>query len=65
MFIGCAGPGKVHTADPSTAFVFGSLNLDDKYVATAVIMHEYGVVYAPLFKTPPQTHTYTNGSFFF
>jgi hypothetical protein len=30
-----------------------------------VTLYKVGEVYAPPFKSPPQSHTYTNGNFFF
>jgi len=32
---------------------------------TKVMLYKVGEVYAPPFKSPPQSHAYTNGNFFF
>lgn len=50
---------------PQASAAFGNITLPDNKVITRVILYKVGEIYAPPFKSPPQSHTYTNGNFFF
>ena len=63
---GCFGAAPIKQAsDPSHSAAYGNITLPDNKVITRVILYKVGEVYAPPFKSPPQSHTYTNGNFFF
>lgn len=66
MFTGC-GPAPVRQYDSeNNAFAFGNITLpDDAGVINGVMLYELGEIYAPPFKSPPRSHTYTNGNFMF
>ena len=50
---------------PQASAAFGNITLPDNKVVTRVILYKVGEIYAPPFKSPPQSHTYMNGNFFF
>lgn len=63
---GCFGAAPIKTVSgPESSAAFGNITLPDNKVITRVILYKVGEVYAPPFKSPPQSHTYTNGNFFF
>ena len=63
---GCFDSTPIKQAsDPSHSAAYGNITLPDNKVITRVILYKVGEVYAPPFKSPPQSHTYTNGNFFF
>lgn len=63
---GCFGAAPIKpAANPYHSAAYGNITLPDNMVITRVILHKVGEVYAPPFKSPPQSHTYTNGNFFF
>ena len=62
---GCAGSAPIRTADsPDKAMAYGNITIPGK-VLTGVSLYKYGEIYAPPFKSPPRSHTYTNGNFLF
>ena len=62
---GCGAPPIKPVEGPSSAAAYGNITLPDNKVITRVILYKVGEVYAPPFKSPPQSHTYMNGNFFF
>ena len=63
---GCFSAAPIKpVADQSHSAAYGNITLPDNMVITRVILYKVGEVYAPPFKSPPQSHTYTNGNFFF
>jgi hypothetical protein len=63
---GCFGAAPIKKMnDPSLSAAYGNITLPDNKVINRVILYKVGEVYAPPFKSPPQSHTYTNGNFFF
>jgi hypothetical protein len=66
VLAGCFGAAPIKpVSGPESSAAFGNITLPDNKVITRVILYKVGVVYAPPFKSPPQSHTYTNGNFFF
>jgi hypothetical protein len=65
LLTGCGAPAIKPVAGPQFAAAYGNITLPDNKVITRVMLYKVGVVYAPPFKSPPQSHTYTNGNFFF
>ena len=66
ILTGCFGAAPIKpVSGPKAAAAYGNITLPDNKVITRVIMYKAGVVYAPPFKSPPQSHTYNNGNFFF
>jgi hypothetical protein len=51
-------------AGPEAAAAYGNISIPDKYI-TNVMLYKVGEIYAPPFKSPPTSHTYMNGNFFF
>ena len=65
LLTGCMGSAPIRPADgPDKAMAFGNITIPGK-VLTGVALYKYGEIYAPPFKSPPRSHTYTNGNFFF
>ena len=65
LLCGCVGPAPIRPAEgPDKAMAYGNITIPGK-VLTGVALYKYGEVYAPPFKSPPRSHTYTNGNFFF
>ena len=63
---GCFGAAPIkHASSPSHSAAYGNIMLPDNKVITRVILYKLGEVYAPPFKSPPQSHTFNNGNFFF
>ena len=63
---GCFGAAPIKpVSGPESSAAFGNITLPDNKVITRVILYKVGEIYAPPFKSPPQSHTYTNGNFFF
>lgn len=61
----CVGAAPIRPAEsPDRAMAFGNITIPGK-VLNGVSLYKYGEVYAPPFKSPPRSHTYTNGNFFF
>lgn len=66
VLTGCIGAKPIKpVADQSHSAAYGNITLPDNKVITRVILYKVGEVYAPPFKSPPQSHTYMNGNFFF
>lgn len=66
ILTGCLGAAPIKPiASPEHAVAYGNITLPDNKVITHVTLYKVGEVYAPPFKSPPQSHTYTNGNFFF
>ena len=66
VLAGCFGAAPIkHATDSKRSAAYGNITLPDNLVITRVILYKVGEVYAPPFKSPPQSHTYTNGNFFF
>ncbi|MDX2464252.1 MAG: hypothetical protein QNK31_07050, partial [Porticoccus sp.] len=63
---GCFGAAPIKQMEsPDRSAAYGNITLPDNKVITRVILYKVGEVYAPPFKSPPQSHTYMNGNFFF
>ena len=62
---GCGAAPIKPVAGPNSSAAYGNITLPDNKVITRVILYKVGEVYAPPFKSPPQSHTYMNGNFFF
>ena len=63
---GCFGAAPIKpAASPDHSAAYGNITLPDNKVITRVILYKAGEIYAPPFKSPPQSHTYMNGNFFF
>jgi len=63
---GCFGAAPIKpVAGPAYSAAYGNITLPEEKVITRVILYKVGEVYAPPFKSPPQSHTYMNGNFFF
>ena len=65
ILTGCGAAPIKPVADPDFSAAYGNITLPDNKVITRVILYKVGEVYAPPFKSPPQSHTYMNGNFFF
>jgi len=66
LLTGCFGAAPIKpVSGPESSAAYGNITLPDNKVVTRVIMYKVGEVYAPPFKSPPQSHTYNNGNFFF
>ena len=66
VLAGCFGAAPIkHATDAKHSAAYGNITPPDNLVITRVILYKVGEVYAPPFKSPPQSHTYTNGNFFF
>jgi len=65
MLTGCMGPVSIKpVSDPKASAAYGNISIPNRYI-TNVMLYKVGEVYAPPFKSPPTSHTYTNGNFFF
>lgn len=64
LLVGCGAAPVKPVADSSSAAAYGNITLPDG-VITNVMLYKVGEIYAPPFKSPPRSHTYTNGNFFF
>ena len=64
IITGCGAPAIRPVSGPKAAAAYGNITLPAGNI-TSVMLYKVGVVYAPPFKSPPQSHTYTNGNFFF
>ena len=65
ILAGCMGPAKIKPAsNPKASAAYGNITIPDKYI-TNVMLYKVGEIYAPPFKSPPRSHTYMNGNFFF
>lgn len=67
LFAGCAsGGGPVKSASPSTAMLYGHLDLPVEVRDEVQWIHVYelGAVYAPPFRKPPAVRFFPNGDFF-
>jgi len=62
---GCQSTAIKPVAGPDSSVAYGNITMPDDKVITRVMLYKVGEVYAPPFKSPPQSHTYTNGNFFF
>lgn len=65
MLSACGTTSIRPVANPASSAAYGNITLPDNKVITRVILYKVGEVYAPPFKSPPQSHTYMNGNFFF
>jgi len=64
---GCAsGGGPIRAASPTTAMIFGHLDLPEEVRGRIQWIHVYnlGEVYVPPFKTPVRARFFPNGDFF-
>jgi len=64
MIAGCGSASIRQASGPSAAAAYGNITLPAGNI-TKVMLYKVGAVYAPPFKSPPQSHTYENGNFFF
>lgn len=64
IIAGCGAPGIKPVSGPKAAAAYGNITMPAGNI-TRVMLYKVGEVYAPPFKSPPQSHTYTNGNFFF
>lgn len=66
LLAGCFGAAPIRPAlGPEYAVAYGNISLPENKYITNVMLYKVGEVYAPPFKSPPQSHTYANGNFFF
>ena len=66
ILAGCFGAAPIKpVSKPEAAAAFGNISLPNNMYITNVMLYKVGEVYAPPFKSPPHSHTYTNGNFFF
>lgn len=65
ILAGCGAAPIKKVSGPESSAAYGNITLPDNKVVTRVILYKVGEVYAPPFKSPPQSHTYNNGNFFF
>ena len=61
----CSAPSIKPVSGPKASAAYGNITLPDNKVVTRVILYKVGEIYAPPFKSPPQSFTYNNGNFFF
>ncbi len=65
LISGCTGSAAIRpVANQDVAAAYGNITLPDQ-VVTRVMLYKVGEIYAPPFKSPPSSHTYMNGNFFF
>ena len=64
LLAGCGAAPIRAVSGPESAAAYGNITLPEG-VITNVMLYKVGEVYAPPFKSPPKSHTYTNGNFFF
>ena len=64
MITGCGAPAIRPVSGPGAAVAYGNITMPAGNI-TNVMLYKVGEIYAPPFKSPPQSHAYTNGNFFF
>ena len=65
LLAGCMGAAPIKkVSGPKAAAAYGNISIPNQ-VMTNVMLYKVGEIYAPPFKSPPRSHTYTNGNFFF
>ena len=65
LLFGCMGVAPIKPASsPDASAAYGNITIPNQYI-TNVMLYKVGEIYAPPFKSPPTSHTYTNGNFFF
>ena len=64
ILAGCGAAPIRAVSGPESAAAYGNIALPEG-VINNVMLYKVGEVYAPPFKSPPKSHTYTNGNFFF
>jgi len=62
---GCQSAAIKPVAGSDSSVAYGNITMPGNKVITRVMLYKVGEVYAPPFKSSPQSHTYTNGNFFF
>jgi hypothetical protein len=64
IITGCGAPAIKPASGPEVAVAYGNITMPVGNI-TNVMLNKVGEIYAPPFKSPPQSHTYVNGNFFF
>lgn len=65
LLFGCMGVAPIKPASgPDASAAYGNISIPNQNI-TNVMLYKVGEIYAPPFKSPPRSHTYTNGNFFF
>lgn len=64
IITGCGAPPIKQVSGPEAALAYGNITMPTGNI-TNVMLYKVGEIYAPPFKSPPQSHSYTNGNFFF
>lgn len=65
LISGCGSAPIRPVANQDAAAAYGNITMPDDRVVTRVMLYKVGEIYAPPFKSPPNSHTYMNGNFFF
>ena len=64
MIAGCGTPAIKPVSGPEASAAYGNITMPAGNI-TSVLLNRVGDIYAPLIKSPPQSHAYTNGNFSF
>ncbi|MCG6934155.1 MAG: hypothetical protein LJE57_11000 [Gallionella sp.] len=64
LISGCGAPAIKPVSGPEASVAYGNITMPEGNI-TSVMLNKVGEIYAPPFKSPPQSHAYTNGNFFF
>jgi hypothetical protein len=64
IITGCGTEAIKPVFGPEAAAAYGNITMPVGNI-TSVLLNKVGEIYAPPFKSPPQSHAYTNGNFFF
>ena len=65
LLAGCMGVAPIkQVSGPDASAAYGNISIPNQYI-TNVMLYKVGEIYAPPFKSPPRSHTYQNGNFFF
>ena len=64
IITGCGAPAIKPVSNPDASVAYGNITMPAGNI-TSVLLNKVGEIYAPPFKSPPQSHAYTNGNFFF
>lgn len=65
LISGCGSAPIRPVASQEASAAFGNITMPEDRVVTRVMLYKVGEIYAPPFKSPPNSHTYMNGNFFF
>lgn len=64
LIAGCGTAPIEPVSGPDASAAYGNITLPNGAI-TNVMFYKVGEIYAPPFKSPPTSHTYNNGNFFF